>query len=259
MSGLSVDCCKPAPPALDNASGKEEVFAGLPSYVTGSPSSSAAVLFATDVFGKSNPESWKLADKVAAAGYFVVVPDFLRGEPFVLQAGPNPLAGGPAWLAKHPPSEGALDVKKVVEELQSKGKSSLGFAGFCWGAKVGALVGKDHTFKAIVQLHPSFVEPSDYEEVKVPISVLAAPVDHAEIAESILSGRKDIESFVKIFPNASHGWTIRYDENNLQEVAAAEEAHNDMLNWLGKFLPVTNCPVSKEATATAAEGQPELL
>jgi hypothetical protein len=58
MSGLSVDCCKPAPPALDNASGKEEVFAGLPSYVTGSPSSSAAVLFVTDVFGKSNPESW---------------------------------------------------------------------------------------------------------------------------------------------------------------------------------------------------------
>ncbi len=29
-------------------------------------------------------------------------------------------------------------------------------------------------------------------EVKVPISVLAAPVDHAEIAESILSGRKDV-------------------------------------------------------------------
>ncbi len=57
MSGLSADCCQPAPPAVDNASGKEEVFAGLPSYVTGS-SSSAAVLFVPDVFGKSNPESW---------------------------------------------------------------------------------------------------------------------------------------------------------------------------------------------------------
>ncbi len=45
----------------------------------------------------------KLADKVAAAGYFVVVPDLLRGDPLVLQAGPNPLAGGQAWLAKHPP------------------------------------------------------------------------------------------------------------------------------------------------------------
>jgi hypothetical protein len=58
MSGLSADCCQPAPPAVDSASGKEEVFAGLPSYVTGSSSSSAAVLFVPDVFGKSNPESW---------------------------------------------------------------------------------------------------------------------------------------------------------------------------------------------------------
>jgi hypothetical protein len=58
MSGLSADCCKPAPPAVDNASGKEEEFAGLSSYVTGSPSSTAVVLFVTDVFGKSNPESW---------------------------------------------------------------------------------------------------------------------------------------------------------------------------------------------------------
>ncbi|CAM6073409.1 unnamed protein product [Sphagnum tenellum] len=238
MSGLSVDCCKPAPPALDNASGKEEVFAGLPSYVTGSPSSSAAVLFATDVFGKSNPESWKLADKVAAAGYFVVVPDFLRGEPFVLQAGPNPLAGGPAWLAKHPPSEGVLDVKKVVEELQSKGKSSLGFAGFCWGAKVGALVGKDHTFKAIVQLHPSFVEPSDYEEIKPAIAVLASPTDKAEIAEPILAAHNNIDSFVKVFPNVTHGWTCRYDENDPVAVADAEEAHKDMLDWYAKHLPV---------------------
>jgi hypothetical protein len=45
----------------------------------------------------------RLADKVADAGYFVVVPDFFRGDPLVLLAGPNPYAGGPAWLAKHPP------------------------------------------------------------------------------------------------------------------------------------------------------------
>jgi hypothetical protein len=45
----------------------------------------------------------KLADKVAAVGYFVVVPDILRGDPLVLLAGPNPRAGVPAWVAKHPP------------------------------------------------------------------------------------------------------------------------------------------------------------
>ncbi len=33
-------------------------------------------------------------------------------------------------------SEAVPDVKKVVEELQSKGKSSVGLAGFCWGGKL---------------------------------------------------------------------------------------------------------------------------
>ncbi|KAH8955497.1 hypothetical protein BDL97_08G142400 [Sphagnum fallax] len=239
MSGLSADCCQPAPPAVDNASGKEEVFAGLPSYVTGSSSSSAVVLFVPDVFGYKAPLVRKLADKVAAAGYFVVVPDILHGDPLVLLAGPNPLAGVPAWVAKHPPSEAVPDVRKVAEELQSKGKSSLGFAGFCWGAKVGALVGKDHTFKAIVQLHPSFVEPSDYEEIKPAIAVLASPTDKAEISGPILAARNNIDTFVKVFPNVTHGWTCRYDENDPVAVADAEEAHKDMLDWYAKHLSVS--------------------
>ncbi|KAH8955500.1 hypothetical protein BDL97_08G142500 [Sphagnum fallax] len=210
--------------------------------------------------GFKNPQLRRLADKVASRGYFVVLPDFFREDPFLPAEGPNIIAGLDKWWVKHTPEDALTDLDKIVEEFKARGISSLGCSGFCWGGKLAALAGKDvNIFKEIVQLHPFAIEPSDYEEVKVPISVLAAPADHAEIAESILSGRKDIESFVKIFPNASHGWTIRYDENNLQEVAAAEEAHNDMLNWLAKFLPVTNCPVSKEATATAAEGQPELL
>jgi dienelactone hydrolase len=55
----------------------------------------------------------KLADKVAAAGYFVVIPDILHGDPLVLLAGPNPLAGVSAWLAKHPPvrTNWAIDFK----------------------------------------------------------------------------------------------------------------------------------------------------
>jgi dienelactone hydrolase len=55
------------------------------------------------------------------------------------------------------------DVKKIVEYLHAQGKSSLGASGFCWGAKVVALVGKDDTFNALVQLHPSLAEASDYE------------------------------------------------------------------------------------------------
>lgn len=40
----------------------------------------------------------KLADKVAAAGYFVVVPDFLNGEPYNPENPDRPL---PIWIKDH--------------------------------------------------------------------------------------------------------------------------------------------------------------
>jgi hypothetical protein len=52
IMSLTEDCCKPAPPAVDDAVGKEELVADIPAYVTGSPSASAAVLFISDLFGK---------------------------------------------------------------------------------------------------------------------------------------------------------------------------------------------------------------
>jgi len=42
----------------------------------------------------------KLADKVAAAGYYVVVPDFLYGDPFTSENANRPL---PVWLTDHQP------------------------------------------------------------------------------------------------------------------------------------------------------------
>jgi len=42
----------------------------------------------------------KLADKVAAAGYYVVVPDFLYGDPFTSENANRPQ---PIWLKDHQP------------------------------------------------------------------------------------------------------------------------------------------------------------
>jgi dienelactone hydrolase len=97
-------CCKPAPPAVDNAVGKEETVGGLPAYVTGSWESGAAVILVSDIYGYKSPLLRKLADKVAAQGYLVVVPDFLKGDPFTPKNNSNSLEGlREYWLPKHPP------------------------------------------------------------------------------------------------------------------------------------------------------------
>jgi dienelactone hydrolase len=260
---ITEDCCKPAPPAVDDAVGKEELVADVPAYVTGSHSASAAVIFISDLFGFDTPLLRRLADKVAKAGYFVVVPDFFHGDPFVGGQGENLFQGLDTWLPKHMPNGSVGDVKKIVEYLRAKGISSFGASGFCWGAKVAALLGKDDTFRALVQLHPSLADASDYEEVKPPIAVLASPTDQAEeLAAPILGARTDIKSFVKVFPNVFHGWTVRYDENDPEIVAKAEEAHKDMLDWYAKYLPVTateTTTTSSSATTTIPKTIKELL
>ena len=74
-------CCE-TPPPRDHPSvgvGKLEAFHDLTAYVTGSSDAAAAVILIADVFGYEAPNLRKLADKVAGAGYFVVVPDFFMG------------------------------------------------------------------------------------------------------------------------------------------------------------------------------------
>jgi len=45
-----------------------------------------------------------------------------------------------------------------------------------------------------------------------------------------------IDSYVKIFANVSHGWTVRYDPNDPKAVKAAGKAHKIMINWFDKHL-----------------------
>ncbi|KAG0567153.1 hypothetical protein M758_7G164900 [Ceratodon purpureus] len=231
---LSSACCTPAPAATAEQIGKEETIAGVPVYITGPRSASAAVILISDVFGYQTPLLLKLADKVAAAGYLTLVPDLFHGDPF---AGNR--AGLVEWKAKHPPTGEPVTVTKNLVEVvkKTKGIDSVGLAGFCWGAKVAVCVGKERAHvKAVVQLHPSMVEASDYEQVAVPIAVLAAPTDGVEPHEALLASRVEVASFVKVFPGVSHGWAVRYQETDESAVKKASEAHVLMLDWFAKYL-----------------------
>ncbi|KAK9182511.1 hypothetical protein WN944_025656 [Citrus x changshan-huyou] len=85
MSGPQ--CCA-NPPTLNPTTGVGHVenLGGLNTYVNGSPHSKLAVLPVSDIYGYEAPNLRKLADKIASAGFYVAVPDFLHGDPYVPNA-----------------------------------------------------------------------------------------------------------------------------------------------------------------------------
>lgn len=45
-----------------------------------------------------------------------------------------------------------------------------------------------------------------------------------------------VDAFVKIFPGVTHGWAVRYNDEDELAVKSAEESHRDMLGWFEKHL-----------------------
>ncbi|KAJ6725391.1 DIENELACTONE HYDROLASE [Salix purpurea] len=239
MSGPQ--CCA-NPPTLNPSSGAGHVekVGGLDSYVSGSPDSKLAILLVSDVYGYEAPNLRKLADKIAAAGFYAVVPDFFYGDPFVSDNAERPIQ---VWIKDHGMDKGYEDAKPVIEALNSKGVSTIGAVGFCWGAKVVVELGKSSAFiKAAVLCHPSFVTVDDIKELKVPISILGAEIDQLSPPallkqfEEVLASKSEVDSFVKVFPKVAHGWTVRYNVEDEAAVKSAEEAHGNLLEWFVKYV-----------------------
>ncbi|KAB1214180.1 hypothetical protein CJ030_MR5G027205 [Morella rubra] len=238
MSGPQ--CCSNPPTLNPNAGGGHvEQLGGFSSYVSGSTDSKLAVLLVSDIFGYENPKLRKLADKVAAAGFYVVVPDFLHGDPYVPENAERPL---PDWLKDHGADKAFEEAKPVIEAVKSKGVSAVGAAGFCWGAKVVVELAKSELIQAAVLLHPSFVTLDDIKVVKVPIAVLGAEIDKISPPEvlkqfeEVLAAKPEVDGYVKIFPKVAHGWTVRYRDEDEAAVKSAEEAHQNLLEWFVKYV-----------------------
>ncbi|XP_058212287.1 endo-1,3;1,4-beta-D-glucanase-like [Rhododendron vialii] len=236
--------CFDNPPILSSTSGLGSVqeLGGLKTYVTGPQDSNLAILLISDVFGYEAPKLRKLADKVSANGFLVVVPDFFYGDPVDPVDLDNPKRDREAWRKAHGHDKGCEDAKTVISALRSKGVTSVGAAGFCWGGVVVVKLASSDYIQAGVVLHPGRITEDEINEVKCPISILGAEIDNASPPEQmkhfgeILSTRPGVDSFVKIFPGVNHGWSVRYDDDNESAVKSAEESHEDMLNWFTKYI-----------------------
>ncbi|KAG8085492.1 hypothetical protein GUJ93_ZPchr0010g10551 [Zizania palustris] len=214
----SPQCCA-NPPTLNPAGGEGKVvdsFGGIRAYVSGAVDSKAAVVLVSDIYGFEAPNLRKIADKVA-----------------------SPIQ---VWLKEHDTEKAFEEAKPVIAALKEQGASSVGAAGYCWGAKVVVQLAKAHEIQAGVLCHPSFVTVDDVKEAKCPIAILGAEIDRmsppelVKQFEQVLSSKSGIGYFVKIFPGVEHGWTVRYKNDDAAAVKSAEEALADTTDWFNKNL-----------------------
>ncbi|KAL7597945.1 hypothetical protein Lser_V15G23450 [Lactuca serriola] len=235
MSGSE---CLVNPPALVSGGESNNVLqiASLNSYVSGNADSKVALLFISNIHGYGVPKFRKLADKVASAGYYVVAPDFFHGDPITPE---TPISD---WLKNHGPVEAVEPAKLVIKALKEMGITKIGAAGFCWGGKVAVELAKEDDIQVAALLHPSFVTLDDIKGVKVPTAILGAEIDNKSPPELVkefelaLQAKLEVDHFVKIYGGVSHGWTVRYKDEDAEEVRSAEEAHEDLVGWFNNHL-----------------------
>ncbi|WVZ94410.1 hypothetical protein U9M48_040303 [Paspalum notatum var. saurae] len=202
---------------------------GYRAYVTGPSSSSRVVVLASDIYGFEAPILRKIADKVGATGYYVVVPDFFHGDPY------NDSKNLSEWIKSHSPVTAAQDVKPLFASLR-KERKSIGVGGYCWGGKFATEMATTDDVEVIVLSHPAYVTVDDMIEVKWPIEILGAqndtitPPEQVRQYEQALSQRTGIQYFVKIFPRVAHGFACRYNTTDPFTVKSAEQALSYMID-----------------------------
>jgi dienelactone hydrolase len=127
--------------------------------------------------GYTFPNTRLIADQLAAAGYFTVVPDLFAGSevPFPVPAEFNLQE----WIDTSMPGIDVVDaiIEKLIAHLRSAmGVKRLGGVGYCFGGKYVCRWLREDAGKIDVGFtgHPSFVAREEVERVRGPLSIAAA-------------------------------------------------------------------------------------
>ncbi|KAI1391993.1 alpha/beta-hydrolase [Hypoxylon trugodes] len=247
--GHSEACCN-IPPVVSkgyNAKGSYEEIGGFNSYVTGPQGATKGIVSIFDIFG-FYPQTLQGADILATSDYSqkykVFLPDWFHGEPAPLEWFPPNTEEKQKKLGdffqKYPPPSVAGKVPDYLNALKAKYPEITSWAimGFCWGGKVVSLVTSQAStgFSAGVEVHPAFVDPSDAENIKIPLALLASKDETPEDVEKFAKNLKG-PSYIETFGDQIHGWMAA--RSNLEDERVRAEytrGYETVLKFLAKHL-----------------------
>lgn len=217
------------------AQGTKQMLNSMEVYAIGPENATRVLIVVYDIFG-FHYNNFELADSIAKSrGWRVLVPDLFRGSP---------------WPACHFPPRGkaqsadfsnflstqanavqrSLDVKTLISSLVST-STQFYILGFCWGAKVAALVNDFPGVRAIAGAHPSFLDATDALDVAVPTLLLPTVDDDlTDYLAGLAAGKQAQRALVLVdenFRDMFHGFlAARGDWTNENQRIRASQAIN---------------------------------
>ncbi|OWB68107.1 hypothetical protein B5S30_g3479 [[Candida] boidinii] len=237
-------CCFKAVLHEGEPTGEETKKFGYESYVAGGyTTTDKVIVILTDVFGYKFKNTQLIADELAkTTGYYVIVPDILKGEALTLNVTMEIFG---EWFSRHP-VQGTKDVvttflTNLKKELNP---SYLSGIGYCFGAKyLFHQMTADGLFDVGVAAHPSFADEDEVAAIRKPVLISAAandqifPTELRHKTESILSSIKDLRYQIDLFGGVEHGFTVKSDDNIPAVRYAKNKALSDHVYWLKHFEP----------------------
>ncbi|KAF2202443.1 alpha/beta-hydrolase [Delitschia confertaspora ATCC 74209] len=238
------ECCKSGFKWDAQPTGTTTKLGDLPVYVAGD-NKSAAILIIHDLFGWTLPNVRLLADHFAKeANATVYLPDFYEGEVVEPDAMSNPEKRAAfdvmAFLGRHNKDKRYPAIVAAAKQLKSQYKK-VGAVGYCWGAWAVFKLAGESLIDAASAAHPSLVEKSEIDGLKVPTQILAPETDPQFTPELKEYSNKVIPTLnipyeYVYFPGVVHGFAVRGDPKEPTQKAALERAKRSTVNWFNEWL-----------------------
>lgn len=212
-SSMTSSACCTIPPAVADyqPKGKMQKIGGIECYVIGNEESNKVIVGIFDIFGFW-PSTQQGADLLAAAtNVRVILPDFFAGSPLPQDVVPWDTPEKKATVDQFFSNQGNPikcrdTLLTVAQALKQSGVTTLGLYGLCWGSKGAALAcGEGTPFSAFVQIHPSFVNPHDACQIRIPVASFTSMDEPQELLEQFYNNLQP--KFISYhYPNCQHGF-----------------------------------------------------